>query len=122
MTINSIREAIKAGRITCLDAPGPNDISSFDPDFEANWFRPNSEVGRRWRDSNPGADAENLIYELRKAIVSQVSSHVSDPAFGSYVIDDFEFILRAAWLGLADEWIVSLWSLYSCGGNPYHDH
>ena len=122
LTIDSICEAIQNARITCRDAPGPNDISSSDPDFEENWYRANREVGRLWCDSNPGVEAENLIYELRKAVVSQVRSHVSDPATGSYIVDDFEFILRDSMAGVDDEWIASLWSLYSRGGSPWHDH
>lgn len=121
LTIEAIHSALSRNAITCAIHPLDSNVACTEPDFNSNWYRSHREIGKAWCDRIPSVGAEELISVLRRKVFEQIRQNTGDSLLASWAIDDFEFILRAAYLEVSDPWIIALWETYESGINPHAD-
>ena len=119
LTLIEIRDAVSSGLVTCAAAPLDGDVSSWDADFQSQWYRANDIVGAAFRTAPPSVEIQTDADALRSAIFQQILSTTGDDTLAVYTGDDFHFIINAALLGVDDPWISALWQTYRNGRSPY---
>ncbi|GAB5407294.1 MAG: hypothetical protein Aurels2KO_55250 [Aureliella sp.] len=119
LSIAEIRDVVTSGCVSCSGAPIAGDISSWDTNFQEQWYRAHDIVGAAFCMEPPATKIQADADCLRSTVFQHVLLTTSDDALAAYTSDDFYLIINAAILGVEDSWIAKLWNTYRHGRSPY---
>jgi hypothetical protein len=94
-----------------------NDRDS-DADFEAQWVQCYNQIENQWRTVDVKQEVTTLIEAIYRESFLSVSRATKQHEISSYVSDDFDLIVRGAFLGMTNDFLTSLWDAYNRGKIP----